>query len=426
MTTPPNLFHATKESLWAHQGMAADARKAAKEARDKAMEAAREFKAKGVCPLENADAFKVVDGGLTFADEQEKMAAKHEELANQLERTLKVTNTTSASTNTTNTSGTGGGRLALPSMTEYSALARSDETYAAAMSTTQSGAIAPPQFSEGLWDRLRARNVVLKALSDVGLAPVDLDGVSLGLPKIGTSATADFVAEGATIPASDITPVLITLTPKKCAARVIASSELMADSSPAGREVLAFDLTRTMSGRLDERLLQGSGVAPQPRGIRNFIGIQTRSLGANGATPTLDDLRTAVDAVEAADCNPETTVIFCSPRTWATWAGLKDGQARYVLNPVPVAEAKRSPFGRPVYTSTQIATNETVGTSTDCSWFAVVDLEQVAVGRRQEIVLFYDMYSLSASDQIVVRATSRWDIAPLNPLAVHLTTGVRP
>jgi HK97 family phage major capsid protein len=62
----------------------------------------------------------------------------------------------------------------------------------------------------------------------------------------------------------------------------------------------------------------------------------------------------------------------------------------------------------------------------DCSFVVFADLMQVVVGRRHDVLLAYNPYSQFGTDQTQIRATSRWDIAPVNVDGVHLVTGVRP
>jgi HK97 family phage major capsid protein len=118
--------------------------------------------------------------------------------------------------------------------------------------------------------------------------------------------------------------------------------------------------------------------------------------------------------------------MFMHPRTWNTLRKLQDGQQRYQLQPDPTAEARRSLFGVPVFLSSQISITETVGGSSDCSYIIVADMSRVVVVERSSIVVLYDPYSLSATDQVAVNTISRWGFGVLDDEAVEIIAGVRP
>jgi HK97 family phage major capsid protein len=72
-----------------------------------------------------------------------------------------------------------------------------------------------------------------------------------------------------------------------------------------------------------------------------------------------------------------------------------------------------------------ISVSETVGGSSDCSWIAVVDMSQIAIGRRSEVHVAYLGERWAEYDQTAIRTTSRWAIAPVNEEGIELITGVR-
>jgi HK97 family phage major capsid protein len=55
----------------------------------------------------------------------------------------------------------------------------------------------------------------------------------------------------------------------------------------------------------------------------------------------------------------------------------------------------------------------------------LVDMSRVVVGQRDAVNVLYDPYSLSASDQVVIRSTTRWGIALLDEEAVQIVAGVK-
>jgi HK97 family phage major capsid protein len=304
----------------------------------------------------------------------------------------------------------------LPSRTEYREL----ESRAIGSSGNP---YLPVAQSNEWYDRLRNASVVLQA----GPRVLPMEDTSLRVPGLSASATVSSINENTQIVASDPTLTSATLTPRKVAALVLASNEALADSTPELRDVIAADLIRETATVLDTQFLTGNGTAPNMRGIRNFTGATVLStLGANGGTPTLDTYATQLATAEAANVNSERLAWFMSPRSWQTIRGLKDSQLRYQLNPTPTGDAPKSVFGVPVYTTANIPNNLTTGTSTDTSWAALVDLDQVAVGRRQEVEVAYSVDFRFDFDQTAVRVVARFDIQPLNAAATVILPGIRP
>jgi HK97 family phage major capsid protein len=254
---------------------------------------------------------------------------------------------------------------------------------------------------------------------------VKVETERVNLPKLGSSVTVANYGEGATIAASDVALESVGLTMHKFATRTIASSEVLADSSPDLRAIVQADHTRSLAAELDRQLLAGSGASGQLLGVRNQSGVTTTTLGSgNGAVPTLGNVADALYRLEAA--NAKATAIFCSPRTWNVLRQLQDLQDRYQLAPDPTEAAQRQLFGVPVYTSSQISDTETAGSSgAVCSYILLVDMSRVVVGQRDAVNVLYDPYSLSASDQIVIRSTTRWGIALLDEEAVQIVAGVK-
>jgi len=307
----------------------------------------------------------------------------------------------------------------LPSLREY----RLAEQRALNEGTDSGGGyLVPVEQSLQWFDRLRPASVVLQA------APVVLDAQAeqLAVPKITGSATVAMVAENAAITESEETFGQLLLTPRKLAALVPISNEVLADSQPAIRDLVAQDLAAQLGTKLDEQMLTGDGTAPNLRGIRNFAGVTTTYLGANGATPTLNDIADAVARLETSNADLSRTALFIHPRTWATFRKIADSQARYQLQPDPTSAEQRRLFGVPVHTSSQLSITETRGTNSDCSTVLAVDMSRVVVARRAQLEIAYSPDYAFHKDQTYVRVVARFDIGLVHAAAVEIVAGVRP
>lgn len=369
---------------------------------DKAQALVDQFKVDGIDILHNASAMSRVQEAFTARDRESANAQRLQDRVNALMASI-VPVTTSTW---------------LPSFTLYTA--------ALSGGTGPSGGfLVPPDHKSTYYDRLRAQSVFL----DAGPQVLDTTSNVVRVPKIGTSGSAAFVAENAPITPTDPTFEQVELEPKKLAALVLASNESLGDSNPALREVVARDLEREMGLTLDRSFLFGDpAVVGQEAGIlgvTNAAGINKTPLATNGRTPTLDDVATALEEQESANARGR-KALFMHPRTWGTFRRLKDNDLRYQLQPVPSLEAQRQLFGVPVFLSSQIPIDLTVGTSTDTSWIALVDMEAVVVARREELRVEFDASYKFGSDQTAIRTISRWDVGVIHNAGVRVLTGVRP
>lgn len=304
-------------------------------------------------------------------------------------------------------------RTALPGKDERRALiVLPTAEYRDAQATTpdaDGGYTIQPEVWSNVVDRLRPRSVLLAAQPALFL----MTSSTLSIPKIGTGAAAGFVEENEPIPASKIGFLRLLLTARKLAARVIASSEWLADSAAGGgRFIVEMNLLREIATTFDDKMFNGDGLDGEPTGLLN-AGVGVLRTAINGVV-TLDDIAAAIGRVEAANATP--SAIFMHPGAWASLRVERDSgsSGAYMLTPAGVAEdGQRRIFGVPVFLSAHLGTS-----------VIVADMSMIAVGMRQAASTLYDPYSLSANDQVAIRVTSRWDIGILFDAAVDILTGV--
>jgi HK97 family phage major capsid protein len=299
----------------------------------------------------------------------------------------------------------------LPSLSEYRAL-----------TTTSADAVIPTRTMGQAFDFLRAKSVFLAS----GPRVFAMDSKTLEVPRISASSSASMVAEGTSIPLTDTTISAVNLTARKAAVLTKATNESVMDSNPELVRLVGEDHMREVARLLDKQFLEGDGSGANMRGLRNFTGVTSTSLGTNGATPTLDNFADCLGRLEQANGDLSNAAWFMSGRTWGTLRKLKDTTNRYLITDQVSEDGVKRLFGVPVYVSNLISITETQGTSTDCSWAGLVDLGQVAVGRRTEITVSYSADAYYAEDCIGIRTTSRWDVAPIDPAGTQLITGIRP
>jgi HK97 family phage major capsid protein len=254
---------------------------------------------------------------------------------------------------------------------------------------------------------------------------VDMPTLEMLLPGITAGTTVYALGEEGTLTAAEPSFHQVRLSAKKYACRTLASAELLADSNPSAREIIAADHARQLAQRLDLDMLEGTGNA-RILGLRQLPNVTQTALGTgNGAAPTLDDLADLLYRLERDNANRARTYLVMHPRTWNGLGKLQDQQDRYQLSPDPTSAAPRSLFGVPVLTSSQISITETTGSSTDCSYILAVDADQLVIGRRADVGVLIDPYSHGSTDQVQIISRVRYDFALLHTKAAQVLTGVR-
>jgi HK97 family phage major capsid protein len=111
---------------------------------------------------------------------------------------------------------------------------------------TTAASVSPGELSTVLFDRLRARSVVLQS----GIPTLTTEADSVTYPAITADVSPAWTAEAATITPGDPTLGTVVATPRKLAHLVQLSNELIDDSDPSIVDVLRdhlFECCRSSS-----------------------------------------------------------------------------------------------------------------------------------------------------------------------------------
>jgi HK97 family phage major capsid protein len=283
------------------------------------------------------------------------------------------------------------------------------------------GYLVPEEHLKEVKDRVTAQSVVRRAGATV--YPMATD--TLNLPKVSGGATAYWLGENAQITSADLTFAQLQLVAKVLAAMVKVSNQLLADSSGAAEAAIRRDVAKTIALAEDLAFIQGSGSGNEPRGILNTSGVNEVTLGANGGTPSFDTIYDALYQVESN--NGVATAWIMHPRTKHTLRKLKDSQGEYLYTLSPNLRDPDTLVGLPVYLTTQIPINLTVGTSTDGSYMLVGQFDEAIIGERLGMEFAIDQSGTAFEYyQSWIRAISRLDFALRTPEVFCKVTGVRP
>jgi HK97 family phage major capsid protein len=128
-------------------------------------------------------------------------------------------------------------------------------------------------------EMLRNRTTIMKLANTMG----GLVG-NVEVPKQTGGATAYWIGEGDD--ATEGTPTIgqLALSPKTVAAYVDITRRLMMQSTPDAEGIVRRDLLNAIAQAIDLAGYYGSGTANQPKGLKNYNGINAVTLG--GAYPT--------------------------------------------------------------------------------------------------------------------------------------------
>ena len=109
---------------------------------------------------------------------------------------------------------------------------------------------------------------------------------NIAIPRVTGGATAYWVAESGSPTASQQAFDQVAMSPKTLAAQTAISRKLLLQSSIDVEAFVQNDLARVLALELQRVAINGSGTAPEPRGILNVVGIGDVAGGTNGLAPT--------------------------------------------------------------------------------------------------------------------------------------------
>jgi HK97 family phage major capsid protein len=276
------------------------------------------------------------------------------------------------------------------------------------------GFTVPEHLGAQIIDRVRNSMVCMAA----GARTVAMDSDTLNLARLATGPSLAWKTENAAITASDLTFERVQLVAKTLPVLVKMSVELAEDSIGA-EAIIEQELARALALELDRVALRGSGVSPEPKGIRNQTGVTVTELGSgDGAVVAYSDLLDGIGTIWAANGEPSARIY--AARTAKTFAKLVDSTGQPLRAPEAVANVKQ-------LITNSIPTTLTVGESDDCSEAYIGRFSDLLIGLRTSFRLEASRVSDDAFSkmQVHIRAYLRADVALAHPEQFVVLTGVR-
>lgn len=275
------------------------------------------------------------------------------------------------------------------------------------------GYTVPTILSSRLIELARKRARVMQA----GATTVPMTTQTVNIARMTGDPSAAFRAENSQITASDASFDQITLKAKTLAALTVCSRELLEDSVNA-EDALETAFAEQAALVVDLAALRGSGVDPEPRGVRNTTGVTIESMGTNGAALTSWD-RIIDTSFALPDNNLEPNALIYSPRTARTLAKLVDSTGQPMAMP-PVLNNLQH------YVTNQIPNDLTQGTSTNASELFVGGWPELLIGLRTRFSVRVLTERYAEFGQVAFLSWWRGDVAVARPKAFAVLTGIIP
>jgi HK97 family phage major capsid protein len=293
---------------------------------------------------------------------------------------------------------------------------RNDEEKRALSEGTDSagGFTVPTPLASRFIDLMRSKSVAIRA----GAMTVPMDSETLAMARLASDPTVAWRAENAAIAEGDPTFDRVTFTAKTLAGQIKISRELAADSVNVGA-MIENALAQASALKLDQAAIWGAGTDNSPTGVYSTSGINSVSMGANGAA--LTDYDKVLDAIYELqlDNAEDPTAMIMHPRTNLVMAKFKDGDSNPLSPPEMVARVPRL-----LTTSASIA--ETQGSASNASSIVVGDFRHLMIGMRHQLeIRVYDQ-PLASTGQLLVVAWLRADVQLVQPKSFCKLVGIIP
>ena len=287
------------------------------------------------------------------------------------------------------------------------------------------GYLVDPEYSNELIEILTAGSVMRRA----GARVMPMMNDTLQVPRQTGGATAYWVGENASITTSDQTFNQLEIVAKKLAGLTVMSRELFVDSDPAVEAIVQEDLRRVLDEAEDIGFIRGDGSGSSPTGVKNITGVTSTSKGTNGGALGFDDLRAMIYRLNAANAPQDNRAFIMHPRELDHLYSLKinNEDNHYAFAMPQDAVSPPRVYGVPVFTTTQIPINLTVGTSTDTSEVYLGAMREAIIGQRQSITIEASMEAGNAfqNDQVMIRAITRVGFGLRHTESFEVLTGTR-
>lgn len=252
---------------------------------------------------------------------------------------------------------------------------------------------------------LRNRMVIM------GMGTRMLTGLSgnIAIPRHTGAATAYWVAESGAPTESQQAFDQVTMQPRTVGAYTDISRKLLLQSSLDVESFVREDLAKVLAQELQRTAINGSGTAPEPRGILNVAGIGSVAGGTNGAAPSWANI-IALETEVAQDNADIGTLAYL---TNAKVRGKLKGTEKASTTGMYVWADGNTPLnGYRTEVTNVVPSNLTKGAASGvCSAIIFGNFADLIIGMWGGLDLMVDPYTSSTSGTVRVVALQDADVA---------------
>lgn len=239
-----------------------------------------------------------------------------------------------------------------------------------------------------------------------------LTGLVGDLPLIeGGSFTASWLAEDTTDTTTKVAFDELLMQPKRLQATGALSMQLLRQASLDVEKLVEDMLVAAHAQGLQTAAINGSGTAPEPRGILNKAGIGSVVGGTNGLAPAWSHIIGLETEVSIDNADGPSMAYLTNAKVRGKLKQVEKaastGQFVWVGNEVN---------GYPGYVTNAVPSDLDKGTSTDvCSAIIFGDFSKLFIGQWGNLDIIVDPFSLKKKAEIEVTVISYGDIGILQP-----------
>lgn len=230
--------------------------------------------------------------------------------------------------------------------------------------------------------------------------------------KTGEMTAAWQATENASVSESQFTTEKITLSPKRLAATVDISKQLLAQSSYDAQALSIEDMNAQIKIAVDKAFINGAGASGEPQGLLQDSGVNVLALGANGLAPTRDHLVDLEALIATANAETDNMAFLTTPAARAFFKKLKTDAGSGIF----VWDMFNELLGYKAFATNQVPTNLVKGTSgAVCDAIILGDFSSGIIANWAGIDLVIDPYTRKKEAIVEVTINSWWDIARRYP-----------
>lgn len=278
--------------------------------------------------------------------------------------------------------------------------------------TTTAGGhtVATDLMAQDFITLLRNRMVIM------GMGARMMNGLvgNIAIPRHTGAATAYWVAESGAPTESQQAFDQVTMQPRTVGAFTDISRKLLLQSSIDVEAFVRQDLAAVLAQELQRVAINGSGTAPEPRGILNVVGIGSVAGGTNGLAPAWSHITSLETEVAQDNADVGTLAYLTNAKVRGKMKSvLKDSGSGLFL----WSESATTPVnGYRAEVTNAVPSNLTKGTASGiCSAIIFGNFADLIIGTWGGLDLTVDPYTASTSGTVRVVALQDADVAVRHP-----------